>query len=78
MIVLPIIRNLGGQKNQAESTHQNWPKRPRAETTQVETTQAETTQGRNDPGRNSPGPKRQGRNDWAETTRNGHSRFWPV
>ena len=36
-------------KNQAERTHQNWPKQPRAETTQAETTRAETTQGRNDP-----------------------------
>ena len=35
-------------KNQAETTHQNWPKRPRAESTQAETTQAETTHGRND------------------------------
>ena len=34
MIVLPIIPNLGDlKKNQAEMTHQNWPKRPRAETT---------------------------------------------
>ena len=33
------------EKNQAETTHQIWPKRPRAETTQ-----AETTQGRNDSG----------------------------
>ena len=37
-------------------THQNWPKRPRTETTQAETTQgrndrAETTLGRNDPER---------------------------
>ena len=37
------------KKNQAETTHQNWPKRLRAETTQAETTQAETTHGRNDP-----------------------------
>ena len=29
-------------------THQNWPKQPRAESTQAETTQAETTHGRND------------------------------
>ena len=57
-------------KNQAETTHVNWPKRPRAETAQAETTLAETTQGRNgsgrnDPGRNDPGPKRL----MAETTR---------
>ena len=57
MIVLPIIRNQGGLKKiQAETTHQNWPKQPRAEMTQ-----AETTQGHNDSG-----PKQL----WAETTRN--------
>ena len=62
MIVLPIIHNLGGdlKKNQAETTHQNWPKRPRAEATQAKMTQAETTQGQNDSG-----PKQLG----AETTR---------
>ena len=52
-------------KNQAETTHQKWPKRLRAETTQAGTTRAETTQGRNDSE-----PKLL----WAETTRY-HGRF---
>ena len=46
--------NIPSFEKYAETTHQNWLKRSRTETTQAETTQAErptteTTQGRNDP-----------------------------
>ena len=49
--ILPAYLTQGDlEKNQAETTHQIWQKRPRAETTQAETTRAETTQDRNDSG----------------------------
>ena len=51
----PFCRFGLGRSNQSETTHQIWPKRPRAETTQSETTWVETTQGRNDSGPKRPG-----------------------